>query len=819
MPEAFTELLRRYADASKALEPARPDNYERDRIFRLREDIDAFRRDLKYMQDGGTIILSPDFAEIDSYLQPKSLLGHYCFPIEDRATFDFDYAKSQKKEGTVFVRENETRKIGRRVLRARAHLFRSRFPNLLLPPYLEELDVALSLILAGDGFEDLTAVFEMIVSAIRQLGTKSAGVLEKLNNWANLSSAEQSQLLETMFAQIVSNPLIFSNDMTLGKRDFRINKLARANDFLNNSNSYGIEDYDWNHVLGRENDHVAGRLRNLTPDATVRTYIENLFYKLPRTSRTNLSIYADAQALSYLAAINGLLDEVRPRKIKVQLVSWALSPVAVARALWPEQQQAGHRHSGVEVRHPKLLAAAINFDEVSRNQVEADLERFSEALNLYELESGSVRTEDQISNVRRAWGQLDDTLLAWAIPIGSMEERQGDESDQSEASDNTTKITEMVAENRDLFVKHLVREIDKLSKNLSDTHWTVVQPENIGDVKADYLFYEPNHCIILRPRVDHARCAIAIYSPELVELIHRSFENEILFGTTLVELAKFRSTFDENVSSSASVRAERQLLRGFLFAIRDNSALSMRYCQVARAELARSQNESGIRSEIQYLSHYACRELGTESRRAEEFSRSLRLLEQSQLSSAPFTDRLAETLKSRYFVSWITTFRQIAVSEVSNININNRWRKAGSDAYDGCLRLLNLDLSKVESLYRRLEGYHVARASQNVMLAFLFHKLNIGTWRQLFSDFLEPAEDDARHAWRIMGSMRESREAWQLQPNMIRNDFAYLAGTCMFADSEEFREQSRTKLVALKPAFESDPAMQRVLSMFLRHSR
>jgi hypothetical protein len=815
MADLAQVLMSRYVKATERLASPKGKNFERDRIVRLRADIDAFRRDLKYLDEGGKIILAPDSAEIDSYLDPSFSLGLYCFPIEDRATFDLAYARSSNR-GHLFDKNNETRKIGRRILRARAHLFNSKYFNVLLPPYLGELDIALSLILSKRRTDDLDAVFQLIVNNISKIKKDNQEFLEKLGNSRRLSEKEQNEILDAAFDCIVANPLVFSDDLSLAQRENRVSKLLRANDFLNKTKSFGIDDYDWEQVVGQKHQLIES-LQRITPHASLLQYIENLFYRLPSESRTTLGIYADAQALAYVAAINEKLHQINSEKIKVQIVSWALSPATVARCFWPEEETSRNGVPGVEVRHPKLLAAAIDFDNVERTQVEADLERFSEALTLYEKKDAleeSASRDEPLREVKEAWGQLDDTLLAWGMRIGSKKMYRSEAAE--EPSTDVERIQRIVNEHRAEFERHLVGRIDQLSKNLSDSHWSIVQPDNVGEIRADCLFYEPGSCIVVRPQADHARFAIAIYNRELVELIHRSFEAETQFGKTLIELANSRAASDGD--TSAELRAEIQLLKAFLFAVRDDNILAARYCQLARAELAQSPKEFRIRTEIFYLAHYAYREMGRGRHLSDAFLRSLRMLEDSQANWAPNQQEPSQVLRGRYFVSWITTFREIAASEIADIRINERWKKLGRDAYEGCLSQLSLDIKNVDRRLLKLQAYQAARAAQNVMLAFIFEKLNIGTWRKLFSEIIRPKEEDARRAWRLMAIMRESPDDLELPQNMRRNDFAYYAGSYWFDEQLDRRNDAWSNLLDMEAAFQKDAPMQRVVAKFIRNA-
>lgn len=811
MLESKSWIVSRYYEAAKVLDSLDKREFDRNRIFRLREDINAFRRDLTYLAQGGTFILAPDSAEIDSYIDPRNLIGYYCFPIEDRATFDYAFAKRERREA-LFDKENETRKIARRVLRASAHLFNSPRPNILLPPYLSELDVAISRILSERKTEDLDAVYLAIKNGILQLTSHDEELLQSLEALDDLSIAKTTELLDKIFDKVVANPVIFSDDMSLSNKLGRVSKIARANDFLNRTKSHGIEDYPWNNVIGPDNAELADQLKRITPNEILAHHIENLFFKLPSGTRTSLSVYADTRALTYVATINDLLHQRGIANVRAQLVTWALSPVTVARAFFSAENEKDGGPSLAEVRHPKLLAAAIDFANVNRTELERDLDRFSQALNLYEVgveQTAAAGRKEQLSEVRRAWEQLDNTLLAWTAPIG---ETKTSSEVGHVSMRRLEKIREIVSHNRAAFTDYLASKIDALSKSLSDSHWLAIRPENVAAIRADWLLYEPQRCIILRPIADHARCAIAFYSRFIVDYIKEGSDQGTPFGLILVKLTE-EMAFPDSDHTSRTIRAEIQLLKAFMFAIRADNVLAINYCRLARTELGPLAGVSQIRAEIDYLAHYACRMLGSAARSREEFEASLRFLNSSYQTWKSSAGKGHARLLPRYFISLMTTCLELAAAEIAEIDLEAVGKELLEKAYEGCLS----EVETYDTARTKLDGYHVARAAQHVMLMYIFAKFRIGTWRDLFSTW-QPREQDARRAWEILARIKSSQADSKLETNMRRIDLMYEAGNFLFGSATE-RDKARNELRGITPTTEKDSKLLAVATRLIRGAR
>lgn len=816
MGEDPDSLSLRYERGAARLEGTAPEHFERDRIKRLRADIDAFRRDLKYLDQGGTFLLAPDAAEIDSYIEPQFSIGLYCFPIEDRAKFDRKFAKAHGKAAD-FDQDTATRKVARRVLRASAHLFNVAKPNILLPPYAEELDLALSVIMAKPEVGDLDAVFGMIERNIDRLERSEGELLGELAEFDTLTQDRRQAVLDAVFRKIVASPPDFADDMSgPNERERRISRFARADDFVFRTKSQAVGDYDWQAVLEGASADVVEALHDITFDETLVQYLENLCIMLPHDTRTTLGLYADARALAYLAAINGRLRDIATRPIRVQLVTWALSPVAVARAFWPEEAEAGDEPPLVQVRHPKLLAAAIfSQPNVKRAQVESDLERFSEALSLFETSGpheDEAKRDGKLAAIRRAWEQLDNSLLAWAAPIGA----RPVSAPAAKPRGSLESIRRVVAAHRPAFMEYLADRIDTASKRLSDAHWAVVQPSNVEKVQADCLLYEAGRCIVLRSREDNARFAIALYDARIIRSIYESLGRHESFGHTLLELTRRPRGEAELRDSHPTGRAETQLLKAALFAILGDNVLAARYCRLARAELGKTVDpyHAGIRAEIFYLAHYAHRCLGTEKRSADEFRVGLQQLENSKAESTRDTPGDPWRFQPRYLTSWMTTCREIAVAGGTDFQLQGHWRDLAAAAYKGCVGLLNRDFSTL-SQNDTLETYHLGRVTQNVIFIVVLDDLDIGSWRRSFGEVIHPTKDDARLAWKVMKAMRSSGTS-RLPGSMKRHEVAYLVGTFWFTESSAERSQAAQALLGMKADFVKDPIMRRVIEEFVQ---
>lgn len=818
-------LLDRFDRAAKTLEAIAPAEFEQNRIERLRQDIDSFRRDLKFLDDGGILILAPDAAEIRSYIEPRLSLGLYCFPLEDRAMFDRVYAKSQRREGD-FRKKVETPKIARRILRARAHLFSISRRNLLLPPYLKELSFTLSYILAKrKEAVDLDAVFDAIADNLALLEGDTE-LLDDLVRFSTLAEEDRLRVLDAVFDKIVASPTDFSDDMSVAERAQRISVMARANDFVLRTRSSGIDEYDWADVFESEETGLIERLHDLTPDTRLVQCIDNLFNKLPRSTRTSFAVYSDARALAYLAAINEELQQKKGRPVRVQLVTWALSPVSVARAFWPEESEPGVP-SVVQVRHPKLLAAAIDFrhPNVQRSQVESDLELFSEALSLFEAggqNEGDATRVEKLAKVRESWEQLDNTLLAWSTPIGK---KRTDDAPPARGLDSLEAIRQVVVANRPAFEEYLTKRIDSVSKTLSDAHWsTVVDLEKVREVNADRLQNERGRYIILRSHEDQARFAIALYSDSIVRAFEESVDREHWFGETLYALTRQADGETLLRDADPGPRAETQLLKACLFAIRGDNILAARYCGLAKVELGPGADayHAGIRAEIFYLDHYAHRCLGIARRAAgaEEFRVCLRRLEASNGEWKRSTLDADHRFRPRYFASWMTTCREIAAVGVTDLKLDGRFRDSASAAYLGCLDLLERYVATFGNS-DGLEKYLAGRVTQNVMFVYTFHELEIGSWPKVFGEVIHPTKAHAGRALDVLRVMRASREDWaqgERLGNMKRNDLAYRVGRFWFAATSEERRATCEKLAEMKPYFGGDAAMGLVIDGLLQRA-
>jgi hypothetical protein len=806
MVESAAVMMQRFSEATRQIGSPDVQSFFQDRIYRLREDLNAFTRDLKFLDEGGTILFAPDSAEIESYLRPQQLIGLYCFPLEDRSTFDSVFAQREGRPHS-FSANNANHKISRRIVRARAHLFGSKYRNILLPPYFSELDLSLSMILATRGRPDLGDVFKMIERNASNVEL-SDEMVRRLESLPDLSEHQRQIVLDDVFDRVVADPIIYADALRLESKDRRISEWVRANDFLLNARVDGIDDYDWSQSLGEGQGALSSELRHVVPDRAMVEYLEGLFFRLP-TNMTNLAIYADAQALGYVAAINGHLQTAGTRRVKVQLVSWALSPVRVSRAFWPESRQDGQSQSLAEVRHPKLLAGAIDFTRVNRGQVLKDLERFSNALNLYRPTSAEVAADDEaLSEVRSAWAQLDNTLLAWTSKISPSDTAKALPAQQKRLE----VVRQTVSEHRAAFENYLVVKIDTLSKALSDSHWRLVQPADVGQIAVDVLFYKHEQCIVIRPQADYARFAIALYNADIMKRIYDDFQNGKSFGYTLADLIATHGT-------ERPYRAEMQLLKAFLFSVQGDNIFAARYCRLARSELVQTEFASNVLPEVLYLAHYAHREIGKAKRSTAEFGQSFTMLEDSQSAWKPSLREPSQLLRSRYFISWITTCREIAATGLDDFVLGTHWSDRTSKAYEGCLQQLGRDIASVDEFNVKLESYQTARAAQNVMFVFLFHKYNVGSWLTLFGKILRPTEEHFLYAWNIMRQIRASSRQWGFLNNMTRNDLAFAVGSCLYAESKHERDEAWETLLELGKLFETDRVMQRVAAELIRAVR
>ena len=817
-------LVGRYVEASKKIASINSTHIQQERIARLRDDVNAFRRDLRRLDAGTKFIFIPDSAEIGSYIQPNEHLGYYCFPIEDRARYDFEYAK-RRQRNDAYDEDNYLKKLARRVLRARRHLFSPTYHNILIPPHLSELEASLSVIMMGE-IKDLDPVFVLMEDYVRKLQKEGGTLADEIKRILTVDQETRQSILIRVFESVVEHPSLFSTDMNLGKRKDRISNIARAKDFLINTKSYGVEDYPWQKVIKAPSSAVIDRLRNIRPDKVQTTYIENLFYKLPKSRPSSLSLYTDARALAYVAAFNECLQSEGLGDIRVQLVTWAIAPVTVARTFWHEASDERDPASAVEVRHPKLLAASVDFRTIDRAEVESDLDRLSQALHLYETTTSSdieAQRQKKLEDVRAAWSNLDNTLLAWTTPIEKI-------SVENKSDASNEKILEIyrqaVAENRSTFERYLASRISELSRELSDSHWNVVQPENVTGINADCLLYKEKNYVVIRPMPDQPRCAIALHNTRIVETIYDSFVNKTSFGQTLLQLTQIQSADETGQESDIrTFRSETQLLKAFLFVIRADYVMAANYCRLARTELRSSVGSHGqitsaeaakatrVLAEVSYLAHYSHRNVGMEKRNRHEFETSLRFLKESQGSLEARGDELSELLQPRYDISWIKTCVEIAAADFVDWQFDVNEKERISIAYKGCLD--QLSVINIETHADKLKKYHMARAAQTVMQAFIFDRHSIGSWRVSFGNIIQPGEQHARMAWEILRSLKETQVKGQLPVYSARVDRLYLIGQFWFGETLTDRENARRDFEKVKGTFD-DPAMRLVMDALRR---
>jgi hypothetical protein len=430
-------------------------------------------------------------------------------------------------------------------------------------------------------------------------------------------------------------------------------------------------------------------------------------------------------------------------------------------------------------------------------------------MRLYETtEVGDVAArERKWRDIGDAWARLDDTLLAWTAPIQSTNPSRLSDSAEEGILESFRTVVE---DHRGEFEQYLTARIDRLSKELSDSHWNVVRPANVGDIRAVKLFYQAGDYVVIRPMPDHPGCTVALYSSAIVDVVAESFVKGINFGQVLIELTKghSRKGAADDISLRA-FRAEIQLLKALFFVIREDYVAGANYCRLARSELGSSDKMTQssapkdaaralrIHAEALYLAHYAHRRIGISSGAPQELERGLALLRDSEtrLTSADGDSR--HVLRPRYDISWTETSIEIAAAGNEERRLKQHERDRSVSAYQGCLAQLNGEHWSGALGEATLSMYHVARAAQNVMLGFVVNRFDIGNWRISFGDAVQPQEHDARKAWSIIQRLRElskSRSPEEFTIYSGRVECLYWIGQYCFGDEISDRSSAINEL-------------------------